>query len=319
MKKKLNIILVMSLLFFSTPSKPLMDAVATSASIISWPVYFLICNIFNGPAKKAHENATAIMAIGAVGLSAVTYATLFQFTPQSKLNKANKIVEELKGKYLHIFDGAGTQNKDQILFDLGAYEEMYKDERNFVNFNALEELDYIICKLKRAESLLMDAKKDVYPSLTDFIRLGYQVAKKDIYPSVVNFFKAGFSKISAQSKELFKSSASARLEDLRHQRGVEFEGKIDFALAKVQEMLAQTAKIYLYIEAQDAIKFKAQLKEREELRALRAQNRRSEVMSKAISVATGVGSVVLLMVSAGGLISALKSDNKNRRVLSGSY
>lgn len=280
MKNKLHILVMSGLLLSTASIQPITDVTATTIATLSAPLYYKLEKILinEGYYEGDWEASSLIIGLFAAGSSAGTYGILYQFTPQGRLRRANKIVEKLKDQFPRIFGTTATDNEDQILHDLGAFRKTYKNNRNFVTLNALEELDRITSKLKEAESLLIAAKKDIFYSPAELIKMGIHKVRH---------------KISALLGKNNSTLFASQPEKYENNSLVELTSKIDMAQADVRQMLQLAAELYSYIELRSAQDFKTVLKDREELNALRSQITRSEVINFVIPTATVVGSLAI--------------------------
>lgn len=296
MNKKLNLVLGLSILALAVPAQAITHYTAAGLTALSLPVYYFALKLGIIPGMVEGEDsgfnyqqeAIAIKwgsALGAPALTAGTYWAFYQFTPSGRYKRANKKVQNLKDDYPRVFGDIAANNFEQILHDLGAFTKTYKGSRNFVYLNALQELDYATKQLKKAESLLIAAKKDICPEPFEWC----EVKARRLYARI-------------------KKTSPEQIEDPKNH--LELAAKIDVLLAEVQVMLNKVTSIYSYIELHGSDEFKQQLKDYEKLQFMRSQNTRSAVINFAIPTAAIAGSLAAVMLATGGAYSLIKRQGQ---------
>lgn len=290
MNKKMNLIFAFSLLLISLPTQSITNTTAAIATVLIAPAYFFASDeiIDIASSDTSFEGRTRLKAAmsvtGTTALAAATRWALNEFTPSGRYKRAEKIVEKLKGKYSRVFGDPSKTTQAQVFNELSGFYKSHQDARNFAHFNVLKTLDGIDCDLKKAESLLVAAKRDNGPEVIETFCYAAKKCKKgavDLFNNAHGYFKNGTVQESDQ------------IIDPRNH--IEFEAQIDSLLAEVRTMQNKVAHIYGDIELSHA--FKQQLKEYQELRAHRSQNNRSDFINGAIITATVTAPVAVMLAA----------------------
>jgi len=283
MNKRLSTVVILSALLSSTPTKPITHLTANVLTAASALLYYTASKNVLGSAAyydlidQGGPTQRYGTKVGSAALTAATCWALYKLAPNGRYNRATDIVQNLKDKFPRALDEASTNNLDQILHDLGAFTKTYKNNRNFVYLNAIQELDCVTSKLKKAESLLFAAKKDIFPEPFEWCKVNAQ-------------------KLYAKAYARIKKTPEVQVADA--QNHTELTAKIDALIVEVQSLLNRVTGIYSYIELHGSVEFKQQLKDYEELRSMRTKNTRSAVINFAIPTATVVGSLALAVIAA---------------------
>ncbi len=276
MNKRISFVLALCLLVSGMPVQAISNTTAAIATVLAAPIsLFAMCGFLGGGLEL---DDTARIAGGGVGgaaaITAGAHVIISKFTPSGRYERANKIVEKLKGKYSRVFTDGSRATQDQLFNELNGFHESYKNERNFASLNVLKTLDTIELDLKKAESLLVQAKKDNGCEALETLFYVANKCKKTVEDSA--------SKVYAY---FAKTRARVSLEEINKPLNhIELEPKIDALLIEVRAMQNKVARIYGDIELSPA--FKQQLKEYEGFRAQRSQNTRSNCINGAIVTAT---------------------------------
>lgn len=290
MNKKFSLIFALGMLLAAVPAQAITHYTAAGLAALSLPASYIalrlgIARVLRdenySDAHNSMVNSASIRlgsVLGSPISTATTYWTLYQFTPSGRYNRASKKVQNLKDEFPRVFGDVSTNNIEQILHDLGAFTKTYKSNRNFVYLNVLQELDKATKQLKKAESLLIAAKKDICPEPFEWcvVKMQRLYAKAD----------ASINKLPV-----------VQIDDPKNH--IELSVKIDALLVEVQTMLNKVTSFYSLIELHGSAEFKQQLKDYEELSLVRSQKTRSAVINFAIPSATIVGSLAALTLAAG--------------------
>ena len=274
MNKKLNSILVLGVLFCAVPAKPITSNTAGLLTALSGAGAFFASEavLSNGFSESLNPTAHIILAGGSLALTAASHWALYRLTPNGRYNRASEIVENMKTEFSRVFGDPTKANQEQILYDLGAFAGTHKNERNFVHLNAVEALDVLAAQLKKAESLLIAAKKDITPEAFEYCGVGVQ-----------NLYARAYAWIKNADPAVF-------VEAKNH---TELAAKIDALLVDVRVMQDRLASLFGYLELYGSPEFKQQLKDYEALRMTRSQKTRSAVINFAIPTATITGSLAV--------------------------
>lgn len=233
---------------------------------------------------KGHGRGRIVTGVllGAAVWSATAYFIGNKFTPTGRYNRATDIIDNLKNSYSRTFGESSKTTQDQVYSELGAFKGTLKSNRHFSHMNVIQSLDLLDSQLKRAESLLVAAKRGNGPQMCE--RLSVQAQK---------MYATMYAK--------FTKEPVAQVEEVKNH--IELDGKIDALLIEVRKMQDKVSRIYGDIQFSPL--FKQQLKEYEELRAQRSANTRSAVINFAIPTATVVGSLAALGLTIGKVVSWL--------------
>lgn len=243
MNKKLSAVVVLSMLFSCAQIKPISHEAALVVTALMAPVYYYGLNKVSNNLQEwrfiDEDGPTARHGsrVGAVGLTVGTYGILYRLTPHGRYMRAYNIVENTKKKLSLVLEGAG------------------KDSINFMYLDCIKEVDSVSKGLKKAESLLVAAKKDIAPSLFESCK----VSAQNLYSKQAGIFE------TKNHKEL----------DL----------KIDSLLVQVRAMISQIAEIY------GSEQFMQQLKNYEDLRSQRAK---TAALRFAVPMTTVLASLVVV-------------------------